>query len=235
VKWLFIVFPSTSSRSAILRLAPTVHRHLKLRRITVRSASVKVCLGIWSTSVNAVSIVRKITVVSATSCRRVFRRQDAAATYKSDTYFSNDAKLKTERPDWTILIGPEAKLAEAHRLGGDGGVNGGASVAPGLFVDCHRVLCRGDGQKVAEILTHWQRSLSFTDQHGDPSRPETGIPVRDSQWAPYPLWLCRESGSGWATEGVPSHGRAGDVRSWGAGHSSEALPHAVCVRRAKRL
>jgi 4-hydroxy-tetrahydrodipicolinate synthase len=65
-------------------------------------------------------------------------------------YFSQLCKLKAERPGWTILIGPEAKLAEAHELGGDGGVNGGSNVAPRLFVDCHRALCAGDEQKVAE-------------------------------------------------------------------------------------
>ena len=67
-------------------------------------------------------------------------------------YFGQLCNLKAERPDWTILIGPEAKLAEAHGVGGDGGVNGGANVAPRLFVDCHRALCRGDQQKVSETL-----------------------------------------------------------------------------------
>ena len=56
-------------------------------------------------------------------------------------YFGQLCKIKTERPDWTILLGPEALLAEAHQLGGDGGVNGGANVAPHLFVDCHQALC----------------------------------------------------------------------------------------------
>ena len=65
-------------------------------------------------------------------------------------YFGQVCQLKAERPDWTILIGPEAKLAKAHELGGDGGVNGGANVAPRLFVDCHRALCADDEQKVAE-------------------------------------------------------------------------------------
>ena len=45
-------------------------------------------------------------------------------------YFAELCKLKTQRPDWTFLLGPEALLAEAHALGGDGGVNGGANFAP---------------------------------------------------------------------------------------------------------
>ncbi|HYW78577.1 MAG TPA: dihydrodipicolinate synthase family protein [Thermoguttaceae bacterium] len=65
-------------------------------------------------------------------------------------YFGKLCKLKAERPDWTILIGPESKLAEAHQLGGDGGVNGGANVMPRVFVECHQALCCGDEQKIAE-------------------------------------------------------------------------------------
>jgi 4-hydroxy-tetrahydrodipicolinate synthase len=66
-------------------------------------------------------------------------------------YFGQLCLLKAERPDWTILIGPEAKLPEAHQLGGDGGVSGGANVAPRLFVECHQALCEHDQQKVAKI------------------------------------------------------------------------------------
>lgn len=44
-------------------------------------------------------------------------------------------KLRSERPDWTFLIGPEHLLAESVLLGGDGGVNGGANLHPRLFVD----------------------------------------------------------------------------------------------------
>ena len=60
------------------------------------------------------------------------------------TYFSALCKLKTERPDWTDLFGPEALLADAYALVGDGGVSGGANVAPQMFVDCHQALVDGD-------------------------------------------------------------------------------------------
>jgi 4-hydroxy-tetrahydrodipicolinate synthase len=75
-------------------------------------------------------------------------------------YFGLLCKLKAERPDWTILIGPEDKLVEAHRLGGDGGVNGGANVAPRLFVDCHRALCDGDEQTIAKTR---EKILAFQE------------------------------------------------------------------------
>ncbi len=65
-------------------------------------------------------------------------------------YFARLCKLKHERPDWSVLLGPEAKLAEAHALGGDGGVSGGANVAPRLFVDCYHALCDGDVARISE-------------------------------------------------------------------------------------
>jgi 4-hydroxy-tetrahydrodipicolinate synthase len=43
-------------------------------------------------------------------------------------------KLKRERPDWSVLMGPEELLADALLAGGDGGVNGGANVFPQLYV-----------------------------------------------------------------------------------------------------
>jgi 4-hydroxy-tetrahydrodipicolinate synthase len=65
-------------------------------------------------------------------------------------YFGELCQLKIERPDWSILLGPEAKLVDAHRLGGDGGVCGGANVLPRLFVECHQALGHGDEAKVAQ-------------------------------------------------------------------------------------
>lgn len=48
------------------------------------------------------------------------------------------------RPDWSLLIGPEQLLPQAHALGGHGGVCGGANVAPRIFVDLQAALERGD-------------------------------------------------------------------------------------------
>ncbi len=63
-------------------------------------------------------------------------------------YFGRLCKLKSERPDWSILIGPEVLMPEAQRLGGDGGVNGGANVLPRLFVDCYEALRDGDADRL---------------------------------------------------------------------------------------
>ena len=63
-------------------------------------------------------------------------------------YFEKAIALKKMRPDWSIMIGPEAKLPAAMRLGGDGGVSGGANVFPQLFVDCYNACLTGDAARV---------------------------------------------------------------------------------------
>lgn len=63
-------------------------------------------------------------------------------------YFADVCRLKEIRSDWSVLIGPEALLPEAHERGGGGGVCGGANVAPELFVECYRALVDGDAQRI---------------------------------------------------------------------------------------
>ncbi len=59
-------------------------------------------------------------------------------------YFAELAKLKQIRPDWSVMIGPEAMLPTALALGGDGAVAGGANVIPKTFVDCYRANVEGN-------------------------------------------------------------------------------------------
>ncbi len=66
-------------------------------------------------------------------------------------YFGRLAALKNERPDWSVLVGPEHLLIEAVRRGGDGGVNGGANILPRLFVDCYKAAAAGDGDRAGAL------------------------------------------------------------------------------------
>jgi len=66
-------------------------------------------------------------------------------------YYEQAVGLKSIRPDWPILIGPETKLPDAVRLGGDGGVNGGANVLPDIFVGCYQACIAGDEPKRDEL------------------------------------------------------------------------------------
>ncbi len=59
-------------------------------------------------------------------------------------YFERLTGLKQQRPDWSVLIGPEHLMSASLGLGGDGGVNGGANIYPKLFVRCYQVTRQGD-------------------------------------------------------------------------------------------
>ena len=75
-------------------------------------------------------------------------------------YFRKLLSLKKERPDWSIMIGPEHLLADATRAGGDGGVAGGANVFPSLFVKCYEAVTGGDearAQALNEQIQNLQR------------------------------------------------------------------------------
>ncbi len=68
-------------------------------------------------------------------------------------YFEKLMDLRHDRPDWSIMIGPEAMLPAAMRLGGDGGVTGGANIFPRLFVNCYQACVAGDKTKLAFTIS----------------------------------------------------------------------------------
>lgn len=74
-------------------------------------------------------------------------------------YFQKLLSLKNERPDWSIMIGPENLLAEATRAGGGGGVAGGANVFPRLFVSCYEAAIAGDEAR-ADLLSERIQNLA---------------------------------------------------------------------------
>jgi dihydrodipicolinate synthase/N-acetylneuraminate lyase len=72
-------------------------------------------------------------------------------------YFKSILELKRIRPDWFVMIGPEAMLGKAVRFGGDGGVSGGANLAPKLFVDFYHALVSGDAGQAELLSTRIER------------------------------------------------------------------------------
>ena len=73
------------------------------------------------------------------------------------TYFGQAVELIKQRPDWSVLIGPEERLFDALQLGGNGGVSGGANLFPRLYakvVEAHRA---GDHGRAQQLQRQIQR------------------------------------------------------------------------------
>lgn len=66
-------------------------------------------------------------------------------------YFQKLVEVAKARPDWRVFVGPELLLVETLRLGGHGGVNGGAQIDPGLLVGLYDATLRGDNATVARL------------------------------------------------------------------------------------
>lgn len=65
-------------------------------------------------------------------------------------------RLLMDRPvraDWSIMIGPEELLAESVLMGADGGVCGGANLAPRLFVDLYNAALKHDVNRIRTLQT----------------------------------------------------------------------------------
>ncbi|MFV1996146.1 MAG: dihydrodipicolinate synthase family protein, partial [Verrucomicrobiales bacterium] len=74
------------------------------------------------------------------------------------------------RPDWSFFIGPEHLLVESLRMGGDGGVNGGANAFPELFVRALTAVSRGDQAAVEQLQTTIESLQRIYDIGKYPSR-----------------------------------------------------------------
>jgi dihydrodipicolinate synthase/N-acetylneuraminate lyase len=85
-------------------------------------------------------------------------------------YLHQVGRLLRERPGWALLVGPEELLADAVLLAGaHGGVNGGANLAPRLYVELYEAAVRRDLARVAELHARVVRlvgTLYAVGQHG---------------------------------------------------------------------
>src|SRR5579859_6988348 len=72
-------------------------------------------------------------------------------------YFKNVVAFRKQRPDWSILIGPEGKLLESLHLGGGGGVSGGANLFPKLYVRLCEAFHSGDHARAQALQEQIRR------------------------------------------------------------------------------
>jgi dihydrodipicolinate synthase/N-acetylneuraminate lyase len=66
-------------------------------------------------------------------------------------YFRQITDVAQARPDWRLFMGPEHLLVESIRLGGRGGVNGGALIEPALLVRLYEAARSGNWDAVGPL------------------------------------------------------------------------------------
>jgi dihydrodipicolinate synthase/N-acetylneuraminate lyase len=72
-------------------------------------------------------------------------------------YFKSMAEIARQRPDWSLLSGPEELLIDTLQLGGHGGVSGGANIFPQLYVTLYEAFQAGNVARVQELQKQIRR------------------------------------------------------------------------------
>ena len=113
------------------------------------------------------------TIRRLTDCPNIVGVKDSSGDM---AFFAEVSAIVRElRPDWSLFVGPELLLPEAHALGGHGGIPGGANLCPRLFVDLHEALLAGDRDRVAAVLAQARLLAQLYEVGRMPGRIVVGI------------------------------------------------------------
>ena len=88
------------------------------------------------------------TVLLASEIPGIIGLKDSSADMDN---FHRLKQLLTDKKDFRLFVGREELLAETLVLGGNGGVCGGANLAPELYVDLYKASMKGDLKKVKQL------------------------------------------------------------------------------------
>jgi 2-dehydro-3-deoxy-D-pentonate aldolase len=88
------------------------------------------------------------TIRQLTQLQNIAGLKDSSGDLK---YYAKLVEVAKARPDWRVFVGPELLLVDTLRLGGHGGVNGGAQIDPGLLVGLYDATRRGDTATVERL------------------------------------------------------------------------------------
>lgn len=94
------------------------------------------------------------TLFETTTLKEVFQHPKYIGLKDSSgdlEYFFKAARLMKDRPDLTLLIGPEHLLVPSMKLGGHGGICGGAHLLPRLFVKIYNAVKSDDLQTTEKL------------------------------------------------------------------------------------
>ncbi|MGH9664279.1 MAG: dihydrodipicolinate synthase family protein [Bryobacteraceae bacterium] len=88
------------------------------------------------------------TVAEAAELPNVYGLKDSSGDM---AYFAQVARVLAQRPDFTLLCGPEELLAESIALGGHGGIAGGSNLAPELYVGLYEAALNHETERIHQM------------------------------------------------------------------------------------
>ena len=97
---------------------------------------------------NTKIMIEPQTVYQAARIPNVVGLKDSSANM---IYFHKVRLCLKDRPDFTLLTGPEELLAESVLLGGHGGVCGGANIIPALYVNLYQASAKREFETLTEL------------------------------------------------------------------------------------
>ena len=109
------------------------------------AAAVPLPLLLYNAPTNTGHTFEPATVMRAAAIPNVIGLKDSGGNM---TYFHSVVELLKDRPDFTLLVGPEELLAEAVLLGGHGGMCGGSNICPQLYVRLYEAAAARDFEQI---------------------------------------------------------------------------------------
>ncbi len=109
------------------------------------AAEVPLPLLLYNAPTNTGHTFEPSTVLRAADIPNVIGLKDSGGNM---TYFHSVVELVKNRPDFTLLVGPEELLAEAVLLGAHGGMCGGSNFCPQLFVRLYEAAVARDFEQI---------------------------------------------------------------------------------------
>lgn len=96
---------------------------------------------LYNAPTNTHHVIEPETVSRASEIPNIIGLKDSSANM---IYFHSVIELLKERPDFTLLVGPEELMAEAVLLGAHGGMCGGSNFNPSLYVELYKAAAQSD-------------------------------------------------------------------------------------------
>lgn len=105
-------------------------------------------LFLYNMPANVKVVIEPRTVQILSENKNIVGLKDSSA---NGTYFQKVLHLFKDRPEFSLLVGPEEMLAESVLMGAHGGVNGGANLFPELYVNLYNAAVSKDFEKLAAL------------------------------------------------------------------------------------